>query len=623
MKQLFLLCLLFLCTSAFATNAVYLADSSAGGNTGADCANAKAHTYFNSSGNWSATPSGIQIGPDTTVHLCGTFTGTTNTSEFQFQGSGSSGHPVIIFFETGAVLTSAAWGTNGAIDLAGQNFITIDGGTLGNGKIQNTLAGDPGATCPGGACTQNIVTAGINSSVNSGSSALLVQNMTITNLYYKLQNLNNGVDDSICINFGGVNARYTNNVCDHSATGMGMAGISGTANQEIDHNTFSVCQHCIAAGTGTSAAADNIRIHDNDLGGGAYLWDNSNNNYHHNAIIIINETGFNPGITNLQIYNNYIHGLWSVTGHTTSMIFIDDYDTSQVQGLGFNNYINMDDASDAGTGNGVIVAGHQMEWYNNTVVTAFSDKCFNPPNYPTAKFKNNICSMVNPAVGFSIASGPTSGGTKPDYNLYYHVASWSYGTGADTFAQWLTECVCDSHAINGSDPKLNTNGTLQSGSPAIGVGVNLTSLGITELNTGKNGLARPSTGPWDVGAFPFSSSPISPTVTTTTASSITSAAAASGGTVTSDGGASVTSEGVCYATSASPTTPCTSDGTSTPFSSSLTGLSSSTLYHYRAFATNSVGTSYGSDLTFTTSAPATSSMTIKGGIKITGNIKLK
>ena len=100
-----------------------------------------------------------------------------------------------------------------------------------------------------------------------------------------------------------------------------------------------------------------------------------------------------------------------------------------------------------------------------------------------------------------------------------------------------------------------------------------------------------------------SSSPTTPTVTTTTVGSITTSGAISGGTVTSNGGASVTSEGTCYATSANPTSPCTSDGTATPFTSTITGLASSTLYHYRAFATNSVGTGYGSDLTFTTLTP--------------------
>ncbi len=97
-----------------------------------------------------------------------------------------------------------------------------------------------------------------------------------------------------------------------------------------------------------------------------------------------------------------------------------------------------------------------------------------------------------------------------------------------------------------------------------------------------------------------------PTVTTTTPSSITTTTASSGGNVTSDGGASVTARGVCWSTLANPTTGNnhTSDGTGTgSFTSSLTGLSPSTQYHVRAYATNSAGTGYGSDLTFTTGTP--------------------
>jgi hypothetical protein len=96
-----------------------------------------------------------------------------------------------------------------------------------------------------------------------------------------------------------------------------------------------------------------------------------------------------------------------------------------------------------------------------------------------------------------------------------------------------------------------------------------------------------------------------PTVTTGTASSITGNSASSGGTVTADGGATVTAKGVCWSTSASPTISGshTSDGTGLgAFTSSLTGLNAETTYHIRAYATNSVGTAYGADSTFTTLA---------------------
>jgi len=97
--------------------------------------------------------------------------------------------------------------------------------------------------------------------------------------------------------------------------------------------------------------------------------------------------------------------------------------------------------------------------------------------------------------------------------------------------------------------------------------------------------------------------PVSPTITTSAVTSVTTNSAVSGGEVTSDGGASVLSRGVCWSTSSNPTIDNlkTTDGSGTgSFTSSITGLAPGTSYHVRAYATNSVGTSYGADIPFTT-----------------------
>ncbi len=99
-----------------------------------------------------------------------------------------------------------------------------------------------------------------------------------------------------------------------------------------------------------------------------------------------------------------------------------------------------------------------------------------------------------------------------------------------------------------------------------------------------------------------------PSVTTTVISGITSSSASGGGTVTSDGNVTVTARGVCWSTSPNPTVSGakTTDGTGPGFYvSALTGLAASTTYYVRAYATNSVGTAYGSEVSFTTSAPLT------------------
>jgi len=98
-----------------------------------------------------------------------------------------------------------------------------------------------------------------------------------------------------------------------------------------------------------------------------------------------------------------------------------------------------------------------------------------------------------------------------------------------------------------------------------------------------------------------------PVVSTTAATSITYNSASSGGNVTDDGGASVTARGVCWSTNVDPTTDDmhTTDAAGTGmFTSFITDLDPDTLYHYRAYATNSSGTSYGADMTFTTDPQA-------------------
>lgn len=94
-----------------------------------------------------------------------------------------------------------------------------------------------------------------------------------------------------------------------------------------------------------------------------------------------------------------------------------------------------------------------------------------------------------------------------------------------------------------------------------------------------------------------------PVLTTTTPGSITSSTAQTGGNITSDGGYSITSRGVCWNTTTAPTilNSKTSNGSGTgTFTSSMTGLTPNVTYYVRAYATNSSGTSYGNEVTFTT-----------------------
>ena len=96
-----------------------------------------------------------------------------------------------------------------------------------------------------------------------------------------------------------------------------------------------------------------------------------------------------------------------------------------------------------------------------------------------------------------------------------------------------------------------------------------------------------------------------PTVVTTNISNVTSNSAVSGGNVLSDGGSPVTARGIVWSTNPNPTvslSTITNNGNGLGiFSSTLNGLVSKSTYYARAYATNSVGTGYGNEISFTTS----------------------
>jgi hypothetical protein len=94
-----------------------------------------------------------------------------------------------------------------------------------------------------------------------------------------------------------------------------------------------------------------------------------------------------------------------------------------------------------------------------------------------------------------------------------------------------------------------------------------------------------------------------PILSTNEISAITRNTASGGGSILENGGALVTERGVCWSTSSAPTISDshTVNGTgSGGFTSNLTGLAANTTYYVRAYATNSAGTGYGTEISFKT-----------------------
>ncbi len=101
-----------------------------------------------------------------------------------------------------------------------------------------------------------------------------------------------------------------------------------------------------------------------------------------------------------------------------------------------------------------------------------------------------------------------------------------------------------------------------------------------------------------------------PILTTAETSSITQTSATSGGNIADDNGDTITARGICWSASLNPTialtTKTSETGTTGTFISSITGLSANTIYYVKAYATNSAGTAYGNEISFTTSYAVTS-----------------
>jgi hypothetical protein len=100
--------------------------------------------------------------------------------------------------------------------------------------------------------------------------------------------------------------------------------------------------------------------------------------------------------------------------------------------------------------------------------------------------------------------------------------------------------------------------------------------------------------------------PTVPEVTTTEATFITSTSAISGGCVVKSGDKAIIDRGICWSTVSNPTvlmgTKISDDGGTGIFIIPLVNLTSSTTYYIRAYAINSIGISYGSQVSFTTTS---------------------
>ncbi len=179
----------------------------------------------------------------------------------------------------------------------------------------------------------------------------------------------------------------------------------------------------------------------------------------------------------------------------------------------------------------------------------------------------------------------------------------SYGGGENNID------ALDSPFVNWIDPSADgwsatTDGdySLSNDSPCIDTGSNSYVSDITTDNIGNDRIYNSTV---DIGAYEASDAP---EITSQDVTDIGSTTATGNGTITNIGTSAITAYGVCWSTSESPTlsdsysnAKSEEETTSTgAFTSALESLSTNTTYYVRAYATNASGTSYGSEVSFTT-----------------------
>ncbi|MGA8764171.1 MAG: hypothetical protein WB562_14990 [Candidatus Sulfotelmatobacter sp.] len=488
---------------------IYIAQNAAGGNTGADCADAHAVSWFNSSSNWGSG----NIAPGTTVHLCGTV-----SAPLTAQGSGASGSPITIAFDcpSNGQISMPAIPATGALTIAGLSYITIDG--QGCGIIQSTNNGSPAGGYGNRIGSQAILATNTNN--------IEIKNLQCINLYMHLppEQTPWGAPYPNCVNFTGTSSHIT-----------------------IDHNTFHDCAWC-AWGQGSNISFHDNTIYNFDHGlgmgiqantptvwGPVYFYNNNLSNattwdtgvagqYHHDGLHLwayCSDGYSNCPDTYWQdayVYNNHFFGDWGLI-NTTAMIFAEGSDIHNF--WVFNNLADCT-ANQCDDGIFSIQSTNAANIINNTVVANIATQV--TPNLilggPNLKVQNNVVLGSNFLI--EINAKDTSGGGGTTIAALSNNVYMAGGTNAFvwegtflSFGQFST-WESDSGETKSIAATLSTvnlpAGTLQAASPAIGAAANLYSTcngqpnpGLGALCSDADGTPRPATGNWDAGAFSASS----------------------------------------------------------------------------------------------------------------------
>jgi hypothetical protein len=481
---------------------IYIAQNAVGAGSGADCNDALAVSYLNTAANWVA---------GNTYHLCGTFNFAAGGGISVLAG-GTSGSPVTVQFESGATLQGPYLGggggtcnmgdmCTGAITVGGLNNVIIDGGA--SGIIQNTANGTGLAN---GHSSVGVFLSGSN---------LTVRNLTIQNIYTNQGSSSsasdtNGLDTAdIRVDAGSSNITINNNTLNNARCGI-WADTSGSNVNVYNNTIMDHAWHISLNGSGSPT------VHDNQISNWTN-WQFPSSAFHTDGIIAYGDNS----IITPSIYNNYIYGDLGA-GSPTGFIFCTYGSPSSGSGSActiYNNLLvgtgysaNNDQGMYFHSGNGTNTLGpHYI--YNNTFV-GFLYQIYAEGDPNTIYTIQNNVFVGNGSQWYLEGNSSPIGNLTANNNIYYGGRSYgpfSWGSVSNgQFSAW--QAAGEDAASSIANPMLSATFQLSNGSPAVNVGANLTSLGISGLMVGQpsvvganataTGVARSSSASnWPAGAF--------------------------------------------------------------------------------------------------------------------------
>ena len=338
----------------------YIAQIATGLADGSSCANARGASYFNATTNWGA--GATQIGPGTTVHLCGTI-----STQLTIQGSGSSASPLTVLWEPGAKISLPYCdNTNGCIKASGRSWVILNGnGTIPS--IENTANGT--------ALANHQDSVGVLANGPSCNSCEF-KNLTISNLYVYVANSHDPHNFGVTGGFflGGVSGsdflKIHDNICHDVRACLSYNPTANDSGLQVYNNNFYNADGINIENNSASTPLIAATIHDNHFHDIAN-WDDAGCPYHHDGIHSWGLTGGTNA--HIDFYNNLLDGNFG--GCPTGAVFFEGIHTNT---RFWNNVFATTFTQEQ---NGIVNIGSEsLQFYNNTIIGAnSSDICFVAP----------------------------------------------------------------------------------------------------------------------------------------------------------------------------------------------------------------------------------------------------